>query len=167
LANRVLKKGGSIVAYAPTNLIVDIGNTLQNGGLKYWWTFAVKHDGRSTSYYARKILVRWKPLLWFIKGEKPTLEEFIWDFISDSRMAPKELHPWAQHAADAEHVIKKLTFENGIVLDPFMGSATTGMACLSLGRKFIGVEIDDEHFAVAEKRLKSEHPALRATAKAL
>lgn len=44
--------------------------------------------------------------------------------------------------------------EGGTVLDPFMGSGTTGVACLQTGRKFIGVEIDPAYFAVARGRVE-------------
>jgi len=48
-----------------------------------------------------------------------------------------------------------LTFIKGeTVLDPFMGSATTGVACVRTGRKFIGVEIDKGYFEIAKQRIK-------------
>lgn len=40
------------------------------------------------------------------------------------------------------------------ILDPFMGSGTTGVACVQTGRDFIGIEIDPGYFAIAEKRIK-------------
>ncbi len=43
---------------------------------------------------------------------------------------------------------------DGIVLDPFMGSGTTGVACVQTGRKFIGIEIDPKYFAIAQKRIE-------------
>jgi site-specific DNA-methyltransferase (adenine-specific) len=39
------------------------------------------------------------------------------------------------------------------ILDPFMGSGTTGVACKELGRDFIGIEIDKEYFDIATKRI--------------
>jgi DNA modification methylase len=42
------------------------------------------------------------------------------------------------------------------VLDPFMGSGTTGVACVRLGRRFIGVELDPEYFEIARKRIQDE-----------
>ncbi|HCQ0449278.1 TPA: site-specific DNA-methyltransferase, partial [Escherichia coli] len=43
----------------------------------------------------------------------------------------------------------------GTVLDPFMGSGTTGVAALKAGRKFIGIETSDHYFDVATQRLKT------------
>jgi hypothetical protein len=43
----------------------------------------------------------------------------------------------------------------GVVLDPFMGSGTTGMACKKVGRDFIGIELDEHYFEIAEKRIAS------------
>ena len=45
------------------------------------------------------------------------------------------------------------TKTNGIILDPFMGSGTTGVACVQLGRKFIGIEIEETYFDIACERI--------------
>jgi len=42
------------------------------------------------------------------------------------------------------------------VLDPYMGSGTTGIACLRTGRNFVGIETDPEYFAAAVSRLERE-----------
>lgn len=44
--------------------------------------------------------------------------------------------------------------ENDLVLDPFMGSGTTGVACHNLNRAFIGIELDKEYFAIAKKKIE-------------
>jgi DNA modification methylase len=49
-----------------------------------------------------------------------------------------------------------------VVLDPFMGSGTTGVACVRTGRRFIGIEIDLEHYATARRRIEAELAALDA-----
>ena len=60
-----------------------------------------------------------------------------------------------------EVVAEKVTFlssrkdnENDIVLDPFMGSGTTGVACKDLNRNFIGIELDETYFNIAKERIE-------------
>ena len=53
-------------------------------------------------------------------------------------------------------MIKLLSGLPNLVLDPFMGSGTTGVACVRTGRKFIGVEIDKTYFDIAVKRIQKE-----------
>jgi adenine specific DNA methylase Mod len=55
----------------------------------------------------------------------------------------KDSDEMIQSSAEAEHCIKGLTVENEIVLDPMMGTGTTGIAAISLGRQFIGIDNSD------------------------
>ena len=52
-----------------------------------------------------------------------------------------------------EQAIKLFSDEGQTVLDPFMGSGTTGVACKELGRNFIGIEIEPKYFEIAQKRI--------------
>lgn len=54
-------------------------------------------------------------------------------------------------------IIKASVPPNGSVLDPFMGSGTTGVACAKLGRKFIGIEIEPKYFDIACKRIEDAY----------
>lgn len=56
--------------------------------------------------------------------------------------------------------IKFGTPENGIVLDPFMGSGTTAVAAKKLGRNYIGIELNKDYIKIAEKRLSAIPPTL-------
>lgn len=60
-------------------------------------------------------------------------------------------HPTQKPIALMQWCVEKTT---GTVLDPFMGSGTTGVACVKLGRKFIGIEIDPGYFDIACKRIE-------------
>jgi site-specific DNA-methyltransferase (adenine-specific) len=51
-----------------------------------------------------------------------------------------------------DHIIS-WSNEGDTVLDPFMGSGTTGVACARLGREFIGIEMNPEYVAIAERRI--------------
>ena len=53
-------------------------------------------------------------------------------------------------------IIREFTFENETVLDPFMGLATTGICCLNQSRNFVGIEINQEYFDIAERRIMNE-----------
>lgn len=50
---------------------------------------------------------------------------------------------------------------NGVTLDPFMGSGTTGVACVNLGRTFIGIEREPRYFEIACERIKAAQDQLR------
>ena len=58
-------------------------------------------------------------------------------------------------------IIETCTQVGDTILDPFMGSGTTGMACVQTGRNFIGIEIDPTYYAIAEKRIKEAQMQLR------
>ena len=62
-------------------------------------------------------------------------------------------HPVAFPLKLVSPCVKSSCPESGIVLDPFMGSGTTGVAALNLGRKFIGIEKEPEYFEIACKRI--------------
>jgi DNA modification methylase len=84
--------------------------------------------------------------------------------------------PWSSrkpngHPAEkpVDLVAKLLSMSpDGTVLDPFMGSGTTGVAARNAGRRFIGIELDDHWFDVACRRIEDAHtggPLLKATVK--
>lgn len=75
-----------------------------------------------------------------------------------SRVKDKE-HETQKPVELIELLIKLVTKENQTVLDMFTGSGTTGVACANLGRKFIGVEMGENYFNVAKKRILGENNA--------
>ena len=63
------------------------------------------------------------------------------------------LHPTQKPIALLEYLIKTYTKENETVLDFTMGSGSTGVACINTTRNFIGIELDDNYFKIAEDRI--------------
>jgi len=65
----------------------------------------------------------------------------------------KLLHPTEKNISMLEMFIGNNTDKNNLILDPFMGSGTTGVACKNLNRNFIGIELDENYFNIAKKRI--------------
>ena len=117
------------------NLLVWSKNNWTGGDLK---SFAPKHE-----------------LIWFYtKGRVEINGARSPDIISFDRVPPSN-HPTEKPTLLLEFYIRKLTQPNDIIFDGFMGSGATAIAALQSGRKFIGAELDDEYFDVANNRINN------------
>ena len=65
-----------------------------------------------------------------------------------------KLHPTQKPVALLEYLVKTYTHEGDLVLDNCMGSGSTGIACVNTGRKFIGMELDENYFNIAKERIE-------------
>lgn len=65
-------------------------------------------------------------------------------------------HPTQKPLALLERMVLASTNKGDLILDPFMGSGTTGVAAIKLGRKFVGIEQDKNFMTLAEKRIQNE-----------
>ena len=91
-------------------------------------------------------------IIFFHKGRKlingkrdPNVLEF--------KKTRNELHPTQKPVDMIEYMIGKFSDEGDLILDPFMGSGTTGIACLNTNRIFIGMELDETYFNIAKERI--------------
>jgi len=84
-----------------------------------------------------------------------SIQEFSNHLEGDNR-----LHPTQKPVALLEYLIRTYTNPGDLVLDNTMGSASTGVACLRQGRRFIGIEKDAEYFEIAQKRMKETEQEL-------
>ena len=66
-----------------------------------------------------------------------------------------KLHPTMKPIALMEYIILASSNEGDTVLDPFMGSGSTGVACINTNRNFIGIEKDDKYFEIAKNRINN------------
>ena len=67
----------------------------------------------------------------------------------------KPLHPTQKPLGLTEMLVKTYTNEGDLILDNCMGSGTTGVACKKLNRDFIGIELDEKYFKIAEERIEN------------
>jgi site-specific DNA-methyltransferase (adenine-specific) len=65
-----------------------------------------------------------------------------------------KIHPTQKPVDMIEYLLSKFSDENDTIIDPFMGSGTTGVACINTNRKFIGIEMDDNYFKIAKDRIE-------------
>jgi DNA modification methylase len=63
-------------------------------------------------------------------------------------------HPCPRPIEQVEYVVESFVLRGETILDPFMGSGTTGVAAIKLGRKFIGIEIEPKYFDIACRRIE-------------
>jgi len=154
LSSRILKEGASLVFYAPNQQLDKIFSLMSKTNLNYVCIIAIHHNGHVAKNWKYGTWSSWKPLLWYFKGSKLTKFHDLSEFI-ESKPVDKHNHKWEQSTIEAEEMIKPLTVEGMTILDPFMGSGTTGKATLELNRKFIGIEIDENYFAIAKATLQS------------
>jgi site-specific DNA-methyltransferase (adenine-specific) len=92
-------------------------------------------------------------------------------FIPDRGLPDVQRFPWSStkpNGHPAEKPVKAMTWlvmnstrEGQTIFDPFMGSGTTGVACVQTGRDFIGIEIDEGYFKIAEKRIAAAQAQMR------
>jgi len=69
----------------------------------------------------------------------------------------KAHHPTEKPVDILEHLITESDYEPTTILDPFMGSGSTGVAAKNLKRKFIGIEMDENYFNIAQERINNAH----------
>ena len=83
-------------------------------------------------------------------------------YVSPTNQKEKKLyhHPTVKPVGLVENLIFNSSNEKDIVLDCFMGSGTTGVACNNLNRDFIGIEIDSEYFEIAKSRINNNYQQL-------
>ena len=67
------------------------------------------------------------------------------------------IHPTQKPISLLEYLIKTYTNENEVVLDFTMGSGSTGVACINTNRQFIGIELDNNYFNIASKRIEEAY----------
>jgi site-specific DNA-methyltransferase (adenine-specific) len=82
----------------------------------------------------------------------------VWDILPES--AKRVGHPAPFPVELAARVIQLYSYVDDVVLDPFMGSGTTAVAAVKNGRRYVGFEIDDNYFHLAQKRISEAESAL-------
>ena len=148
-AARVLKPGASLLCmtscYHLPIVLASIGEQL-----KYQWTLAFVMGGRGALIDSRRVRTRFKPVLWFVKGRYAggTALDVIPSIGKDKRF-----HHWGQSEAGFDYLVEHFSKPGDTVLDPFLGGGTSAAVALKAGRKFIGIDIDENAIATTHARI--------------
>lgn len=94
-------------------------------------------------------------LCWFNQGKGFYVFQHGWNgIVRDSEHGKQSLHPSQKPVALMKELINRLKLEKGsIVIDPYMGSGSTGVAAMELGMRFIGIELEADWFEIAKGRI--------------
>ena len=149
-ALRVLRPGAPLIAYSGQRRLREVLNHLC-GPLTYGWTVCLQLPGVNSRVMGPNMFQTWKPVIICTAGK---WQEHDWH--KDTVVSPtkdQELYEWQQNPDPAAELIRRYVPKGGLVLDPFTGVGSFGVAALTTGRRFLGVELDDERHLEACERL--------------
>lgn len=165
---RILKRKCSIWISGTHHNIFDIKKALDNTGFKIINIIIWKKADPPPLIYQNKCRFSYEFIIWADKGYGHTFNykemykinnselEDVW-ILPAVLMEEKRygFHPTQKPECLLERIIKASSKEYFQVLDPFMGSGTTGVICRRLNRNFIGIEKEKKYFEYAQKRIKN------------
>jgi len=151
---RVCKDNAFFISFSSIGRLPDFVRILGKW-FKYKW---------QNIYYVNNGMVRgalgfnrYQSILVYVNGDafpnKPICD--VKEVSTSSKECGKRQHPTQKNLDYVQYLISVFS-KDGIVLDPFLGSSTTAVACKQLDRDFIGFEISQEYVDIAEKRLEQE-----------
>ncbi|HJG66171.1 MAG TPA: site-specific DNA-methyltransferase [Staphylococcus ureilyticus] len=163
IAIEKLKKGGNIIIFTSWKNTTPIIKELEKNNCEAKDMIRVEKSNPMPRNRDRRFVTDYEIAIWAVKkGAKWTFNRQLETYerpLIKTKVTPKSEkiekgHPTQKNIETMEWLIERLTDEGDIVLDPFMGSGTTGVACQKLDRDFIGCELSDEYFEMAQKRLQ-------------
>lgn len=167
----VLKPDGTIWVSGTTHIIYSVGYAMQELGYKILndiiWYKRNAPPNLSCRYFTHSTEI----VLWAAKNAR-SKHYFNYELMKKMNGGKQMRNVWEISAPQAEEkkfgkhptqkpiellsrIVLASTKEGDLVLDPFSGSSTTGIAAASLNRKFVGIELEDEYLQLSKKRLES------------
>ena len=153
-----LNKNGSFVVFNAWRNLGAIAEYAESVGLDTKDMLRLEKTNPMPRNRDRRYITDYECAIWFVKkgakwvfnrqDEKYQRPKFV-------HSIDKGFHPTQKSLGLMEKLVLIHSNEGDTVLDPFMGSGTTGVACANTGRRFIGIELDPEYFAIAKQRLES------------
>ncbi len=162
--NRILKIGSSVIIFSRVENISYLKEAFLENNFYYKATIIWHKTNPTPQIRKKNYLSSFESVCWLVKGYSEKIDytfnfknqKEMHNFIQTPLCMGKERtkHPTQKPLRVIEHLIEIHTNKNDLVLDPFLGSGTTAIACLKLNRKFIGIEKEEEYVKIANARIK-------------
>lgn len=161
-AARVIKDGGSMIVFMSIIKVETLINIAQKNGF-YYKTTGIWHKSnpmpRNMNLHFVNSTESWVYFTYRARtGTFNNSGKVLHDFIETS-VTPQGERKYGKHPTQKpeqlmEHFVTILSDEDDTILDPFMGSGSTGVVAVRNNRKFIGIELDDKYFYIAQSRIQ-------------
>lgn len=159
IANRVLKAGGALVLVIGHARLPEVFEGFReckvefgDDALEFYHICALAMSGKTAAMHYVGAQNGFKPVIIGMKSPLHKPYRMYNDLLTGSGRE-KDAHDWQQSAEELLPLIDAFSPPGGIILDPFVGTGTYGIAAKMRARKFIGVDIDGENVKVAKARI--------------
>ena len=162
VAEPLLKKGGNIVIFNDWKNMTNITKSLEENGFEIKDLIRWKKTNAMPRNRDRRFITDYEVAVWAVKkGDKWTFNRLsetyeIPEIVGGLTPKSEKIdggHPTQKPIYVMKWLIERLTNEGDVVLDPFMGSGSTGVACKELNREFVGIELDEKYYNIAYNRI--------------
>ena len=159
---RILKDGTHCYVMCNHTNLIEMLNVFTNVGFKFVkcliWNKGNKIMGQ---FYMNQF----EYIMFFRKGKAKKINNCGTSDILEvpnkkTKINGKNIHDTEKPIDLMKILIENSSKENEIVLDPFMGIGSTGVACINTNRNFIGIELDEKYFEIAKKRIEETEEQL-------
>lgn len=168
-----LPPAGWLITHSGNAFLPDVLAALAIPGLSYRWILTTAYEGHGDLIHLGDfdVLSESKPVLAYRREPFGTPRGIGGRYIKGPRTAFRDLlrrggrdkhHEWGQPLSEARELISRFTEPADLVLDPFAGGGTTLAAAKSIGRRSIGIEIEERYCEIAANRCRQEVLGLSA-----
>jgi site-specific DNA-methyltransferase (adenine-specific) len=155
--DRLTDAGGSLLAFCDWRMAINLAPAMESGGwrLRNLCIWNKGHFGLGTGFRPQHEMII------HLTKRAPAFHHMGYGNVLDCPRTERlgQEHPTQKPIGLMRALVEVTAPSGGTVLDPFMGSGTTGVACVKLGRKFIGIEKDTEsgYFDIACRRIEEAY----------
>ena len=174
LCRKVLKLNGAIWISGTLHNIYSVGMALEQEGFKIINNITWQKTNPPPNLACRCFTHSTETLLWAQKNDAKARHYFNYDLMKEMNggkqmkdvwtgaLTPQAEKIFGRHPTQKplyllEKILLASTRENDLVLDPFCGSSTTGVACKKLKRNYIGIDNNEEYIKLSIERLRNEN----------